>query len=837
MAFYTNVSVFKNDILVRGVSDDGKRIKRKVPYKPYLFVPSTADAAGYKSLQGKALGKVEFETIREAREFQRKYENVEGFDIYGLGNFVYTYIYDNFPGDMQYDVSNINLANIDIETRSDTGFPNIEEADMEITSICIKSKQQVVVLACGDFETDREDVQYIKCKSEIILLQKFIKVWQAFDPDVVTGWNIEFFDMPYLINRIRRILGEEVCRSISPWNIIEERKVNLAGQERQTYIPLGISVLDYLQLYRKFTYTQQESYSLDYIGNVEVGEKKLDYSEYDSLNTLYKENHQKFIEYNIRDVELVERIDDKMKLLEQVYAIAYDAKSNYADALTSVRMWDIITHNHLMDKDICVPYIDRAQLAQRQKERQVEGAYVKQPRPGKYDWVVSFDLNSLYPHLIMQYNISPETFVEVEPGISPHTIIGEGLKSDQKTKMNDHNLSIGGSGAMYTRDYQGFLPALMEKVYNDRVLWKKRLIQYYKEYETNPTPELEKKISQANNMQMAKKIQLNSAYGALGNIYFRWFDIRFAESITLSGQLSIRWIEKKVNEYLNKLLKTEDEDYVIAVDTDSIYLTLDKLVCEVYPEGSGRQKIVDFLDKVSSEKLEPYIEKCYMELAELVNAYSQKMIMKRECIADKGIWTAKKRYALNVWDNEGVRYKEPHQKIMGLEVVRSSTPSSCREAIRKALVLMLNEDNDALVDFIEQFQKEFRNLPYEEIAFPRGCRYLNKYRDGTGYKKGTPIHVRGALTFNKLLDEHKLTGKYPYIFDGDKIKFCYLKLPNPSRENVISVSNTLPRQFNLHDYIDYDTQFEKSFLEPLKNITTVMDWKLDRQKTLEDFWT
>ena len=365
--------------------------------------------------------------------------------------------------------------------------------------------------------------------------------------------------------------------------------------------------------------------------------------------------------------------------------------------------------------------------------------------------------------------------------------------------------------------------------------------------------QLEKDISKYKNLQLAKKVQLNSAYGALGNQYFRFFDVRMAESITLSGQLSIRWIEARVNEYLNKLLKTEGEDYVIASDTDSLYISFDGLVQQVFKERNGDAdtiKIINFLDRVAKEKVEPFIDQSYQDLADLMNAYDQKMFMKREVIADKGIWTAKKRYILNVYDSEGVRYAEPKLKMMGIETVKSSTPMSCREALKKALKIIMNEDEGSVQKYIADFREEFKTLPFEDVAFPRGVTDLTKYQtDGKfwnnftnsgrnlEFMKSTPIHVRGSLLYNYLLKQHGLEKRYESIKDGEKIKFCYLKEPNPIRQNVLSIISTLPKDFGLEKYIDYDTQFSKAFLEPLNAILNVIGWSAEKKATLEDFFS
>jgi DNA polymerase elongation subunit (family B) len=509
--------------------------------------------------------------------------------------------------------------------------------------------------------------------------------------------------------------------------------------------------------------------------------------------------------------------------------MAYDAKANYADVFSQVRMWDTIIYNYLKDRNIVIPPKERSD-----KDSKYAGAYVKEPIPGKYDWVVSFDLNSLYPHLIMQYNISPETLLEERhPSASVERILNEEINFE----LYKDN-AVCANGAMYRKDVRGFLPELMEKIYKDRTIYKKKMLAAKQEYEKKKTKDLEKEIARCNNIQMARKIQLNSAYGAIGNQYFRYYKLANAEAITLSGQVSIRWIENKMNAHLNKILKTQDVDYVIASDTDSIYLNMGPMVDRIF---EGREKttesIVSFLDKVCQVELEKYIESCYQELATYVNAYDQKMFMKRENIAERGIWTAKKRYILNVWDSEGVRYEEPKLKMMGIEAVKSSTPAPCRQMIKDGLKLMMRGTEDEVIDFIDQCRTKFKSLPPEEIAFPRTASDVRKYHSHADiYMKGTPIHIRGALLFNHYVKEKKLTNKYSLIGNGEKIKFLYLKKPNIIQENIISFIQDFPRELNLDKYIDYDLQFEKSFVEPLKSILDSIGWSVEKTVNLESFF-
>jgi DNA polymerase elongation subunit (family B) len=830
LRFYTNVQLIGNQFLVRGV-ENGKRFETRDEFFPTLFV-KTKKESKYKTLSGESVETVQPGTVRDCREFYNKYENVDGFEIYGNDRYIYQYISQKYPEDeIKFDINKIKLVTLDIEVASEGGFPDVESCSEEILAITIQDYTTKKIISWGvkPFKNTRSDVTYHYCPSEYELLNHFINYWMIDVPDVVTGWNIQMYDIPYICKRLNRVLGEKLMKRFSNWGLVTEGEVFINGRKHTTFDVGGLTQLDYLDLYKKFTYKAQESYRLDYIAEVELGQKKLDHSEFDTFKDFYTKGWQKFIEYNIVDVELVDRLEDKMKLIELALTMAYDAKVNYADVFYQVRMWDNIIYNYLKKRDIVIPPRNRSS-----KNEKYAGAYVKEPKPGKYDWVVNFDLNSLYPHLIMQYNISPETLLEEKhPTASVDKILNQSISFEM---YKDY--AVCANGAMFRKDVRGFLPELMEKMYEDRVIFKKKMIEAKKQYEKKKTKDLEKEIARCNNIQMAKKISLNSAYGAIGNQYFRYYKLENAEAITLSGQVSIRWIESKMNAYLNKLLKTENVDYVIASDTDSIYLNMGPVVETVF---KGREKttesIVSFLDKVASMELEKYIEGSYQELADYVNAYDQKMQMKRENIADRGIWTAKKRYILNVWDSEGVRYEEPKLKMMGIEAVKSSTPAPCRKMIKDALKLMMSGTEDEVIEFIENARKEFKNLPPEQISFPRSASDVQKYSSSSMiYEKGTPIHVRGALLFNHYIKQNKLTNKYSLIQNGEKIKFVYLKKPNSIHENIISFIQEFPKELNLDRYIDYDLQFEKAFLEPLKIILDAIGWSVEKTVNLDSFF-
>ena len=827
MDYYTNVISYGNSILVRGVKN-GERITARNKYQPTLFVPVQKETQ-YKTLDGRSLAPVKQESIKHAKEFASQYSEQQNL-IYGMTRYNFQYISDTWRSDINWKMEDILVVTIDIEVASENGFPKVEDSSEELLSITIKNHQskQIVVFGVGDYTNSREDVHYVKCVSEDELLEKFLKFWETHKPDVITGWNSKFYDLPYLIHRIKYRFGEDAVKRLSVWKTVYKDSVYIQGKEHICYNVFGLEQLDYLDLYRKFTYSSQESYRLDHIAFVELGERK-DPNPYDTFREWYTKDFQSFIDYNIQDVEIVDRLEDRMKLIDLIMTMAYSAKCNYADVFSQVRMWDVIIYNYLRNRNIQIPQIVRSD-----KSDMFSGAYVKDPQVGLHKWVVSFDLNSLYPHLIMNYNISPETIMGMHRTVP--TVDKMLSQEFDTTFLKKNNQTITPNGALFDCSKYGFLPEMLLEMYNERKEIKKLMLKAEQEYEDTKHPKLLNLISRYKNKQMALKIALNSAYGAMGNQYFRFYDIRIAEAVTYGGQLSIRWIEIALNKYMNDLLKTEDVDYVLASDTDSVYLTFETLIDKLKPKDS-----VKFLDTICKEKIEIFINQKYQELADYTNAYEQKMVMGREVIADKGIWTAKKRYILNVHNSEGVQYAKPKLKMMGIEAVKSSTPQVCRDKIKDALLLIINGTEKELNTFIQEFRKEWLGLKPNLIAFPRSCNGLQKWSTTNGiFKKGCPMHVKGALLYNFQLKDKKLHKKYPEIMEGEKVKFVYLKNPNPFQTNVFTFLTECPTELEVQKYVDYEKQFEKSYVEPLKFITNAIQWQIDEsygtQTNLLDFF-
>lgn len=847
-AFYTSVVRYGNSLLYSGYDENGIRVREKIKFKPTLYIAGSSKE-GWKALDETPVDAVTFDSMAAAKEFREMYKDVPSFKVHGMERWIFQFIQSRFPNEITYNRNLINVLSIDIETYSGNGFPFPEEAKEEITLISIKASRsnKRVMWGCRPYDPEqseheyRRDIEYRQFRSEPEMLVNFVEWISHPDntPDVITGWNIRTYDIPYILNRIAQVCGEEFALRISPWNKVDQRSVMIKGKPMQTYEIAGISQLDYLDLFMKFgNQGPQESYKLGHIAYVVLGDAKLSYDEYDSLHDLYERNFQKYADYCLKDTDLIDRFEAKLGLINLAVSFAYMAGVNYNDTLGTVALWDAIIFRALALKKIAVP------PGEESEGDTFEGGYVKEPQIGKYGWVCSLDLDSLYPNIIVQYNMSPETFLNIEAQTSI-----DAITRGEKPICERDDVAITANGACFRRDKQGILPELISTMYAGRVEAKNKMLDAKKQKEkldkgdTAAHAAIDVEISKWSNKQMALKLALNSVYGASGSRYFRYYNLKIAEGVTLTGQLTIQLTSNTINSFMERMISGKKIDYILMNDTDSASVLMQPVVDYFKPKDPA-----EFLAEYVKKGILPELGKAYEKLCALLNGYQLRMGIKLENVASSAVFLAKKKYMMYVISSEGVKYKEPKLKIVGVAAIQSSTPECCRKVLKETIKLILVGTELQVQDKIAEFRKAFGNFSPEEVAFPRGVSDLKTYASKENIykrkeelrsvnKKSVPINSRAALLYNHHIKKNGLDKKYNQIFGGDKIKYLYLLVPNPIREDVFGFIDILPKELSLHKYVDYDTQFEKAFLSLIVQILEVIGWKPEKVETIDDFFS
>lgn len=891
MAFYTFCDSIGSKIYHRYVDDAGKRHQEIVSSFPIeLFIKGNGE---HRSLYGDKLKKMSFDSVADAKDFIKKYDGV--VPVFGQTSMHHQFIAHRYPGQIELQFEKYRVLNLDIETRFDGcddheevkvrkvfsleeemvtveymktlsdvwevwddinerwyrvskapqhnpgGFPGAQQADYEITSISCKvfGRPHKVTFGLKEYKVKDKDQIYNLCSDEADLLTKFIDFVRLVDPDAITGWNIEWFDIPYIINRIRKVLGEKMANKLSPFHSHTERCIQEyyldEDKTEKGYRIFGVTTLDYMDMYKGYNPKKHDSYALDFISEVELKEKKLDYSEFDDLMDLYKRDFERFIDYNERDVYLVERLDQKKQFVRLVITTVLMTKSRYQEKDGKVKLWDNLIYNLLKAEGVVIP------PAVPSPSRTIIGAYVKNPVPAKYRWVASLDLTSLYPSICMMFNMSPETLMREEQGQLDwveRLLKGEDLAADCREK----GWAMAANGSAYRQDVQGVLPKGMKYVFDTRKTQKNLMLDLKRQKEaflaaggsedSQEYLDFENKIAAADATQGAMKVLANSGYGASANKGFRYFNLSIAEGITLTGQLGIQYIGNMMNKYLNKKFGTE-KDYVITSDTDSAYIQLENLPSD----PTNIQQSVDEIDEFLEKEFTPFINAAYQRLSDRLGAKKNLMDMKREAIADVGIFRGKKNYVLRVWDNEHVRYHEPVLKMTGIETARSDKPMMVRKKLESDLEILLTGTQEQLLSSIDSFKQQFYNAPVEDIASPKGVKDLTKWID----KKGdllpkAPYHVRAAHAHNSLIISKGLQKTVDRIKNGNKVKLIALKKINPCRCSNIAFQGTLPTGFDLHQYLDKDQQWTATYITPLKSFTDVLGWKTEKVSSLESLF-
>lgn len=844
---FLNVCQIKGDLCVRGWDPVTEEYyEDSISYTPYAFIESNTDSE-YKSIDGKNLIRKDFSSNFEFQQYKKKLEELD-IPLYGMENLVCQYMVDNFGREYQHD--KIRIFFLDIENRilQDDGitktFPNPHDAPSPLTAITIYDSLENRYHVFGDHATwnvdsyKHLDVIYYPATSERELIKNFLTFWMSNYPHIITGWNSESYDIPYLYNRILKLFGQQTVNLLSPWNLINVRNyVDEIGNSQTSYQLYGISHVDYIQVYKKNTFHKQESYKLDFIADVELGKGKIDYREegYKDLDDLYNRSYQRYIDYNIRDVESLVEIDAKNKFMEIVTGIAHYSTVNYDEVYSVLRCWDSITHRYLYNKKIV-----SSPRTRKHKKGKFKGAYVKQPVVGLYKWIVTFDLASLYPSIIMSCNIGTETLVEphnLPPELQSYygkILVEEILKGNKvlEKHIKKHNLTVAANGMFYTNSNLSTYSILCDDILKERSTDKKRMLELESKLTTAVSPEEKNKlkngIASYGNAQLVKKVLANSLYGGMGNQFNRYFDVRLAESVTYTGQLVIKWAIIKLDEYFNKLLDTNNVEYCIYSDTDSLFINLEPLVTKLgIDKKKDIQETIDLIDKICVTINNKLVE-FYDELSKKINSKNNRFSMKREVIAARTLIRGKKAYAMSVWDKEGVRQKDEFKtKIMGIEVVRADTPKYVRDKLKTSLNMILNGCTESeLYDYAENVKKYFfTTKEIDTIASPSGTNSIKKWKDDVSlFKSGTPVHVKAALVHNKYFTENEP------INDGDDVRWIYLKKPNPVASSVIAYKDKFPP--SLFEYIDRPHVYEKVYYKKLTSLTNLLGWNMSEQSTL-----
>lgn len=821
-----------------------------------LYTPNkTNSSTPYTTVSGVPLYRLFFNHIDEARGFVKESPST---DLYGTLNIERHWIAETFGGSdpCPFDESLIRTCILDIEVESENGFPSVEQAQERINAIGLYNSEtkSFIQWGMGELTTPHEyKTEYRKFVDEGEMLRDFVSVFDEISPHILSGWHIEFFDIPYLVNRITRVLGETVVRKLSPFRKVYEKKTyGQFGKDEIGYEIMGVQVLDYLQIYKKFSGKNQESYSLDYIANVELGVGKKEYSQWGSLREFYKNDYTGYLHYNIVDVARVLEIDNKNKYLSQILFMAYNAKCNYAEVFSMVKLWETAMYNYCLSKNIMTPLKKSSDAVVN-----IAGGYVKIVPPGQYNWVTTYDAESLYPHLILQYNISPEMLLDKIDAITSYET--PSFKYDPVT----HNVlegrvptllpnqCVAGNGAIFRTDVQGIIPQMIQEMFNNRKKFKELMINAQKAKEAllvrikheGKTEEHEKELkrlkndeSKYNNLQTALKLALNSCYGVMAQTGFFWFDTRLAEAVTLSGQMTIRRVGEVINEYLNRLLKTDNQDFVVLTDTDSVGVNFSSLI-EKIGKGKDQQQIVNFLDRLSKNEIAPLFNDKLSLFARMLGCTANKINMKREAIADQMFVAAKKCYVINILDKEGVRFQEPKIVIKGMRAVKSDSPKVARDLVKETYKIIFKEGQKGMQAFAKDAEAKYNKYSLEDIAMPKSVSDVRKYTDKDGGPvKGTPQHVRAAITYNQMIDKLDLGKIHRKMVDGDKIRFLYLKEPNPFGSSVIGWSTSLPREFEVDKWVDRNQHFEKGYIAAIRNLTDHIGWDVFERTTLEDLF-
>lgn len=861
--FYTNYSRSGKNIYLRykppGQSETVSAVFRE--YSPTLYqVTDEEIPGGKKSIYGQNLKPMKFQSVNEAKDYVKRYKGVDGIEIHGNSNYENQFIIDLCEGKVpEFNEQDIKICYVDIEVYSPDEFPKPLYADHPINAITYYNSGDDVYYVFGleyegggtfDIDSLTDDVrekledckiEYFNFDCEESLLRSFLQMFKEANFDIITGWNSSGFDIPYIINRCNKILGEKFTENhLSPFGRISCRDgYDKFGNPEQKFDIKGLSHTDYMDMYKKHNFIPREEFSLGYIASEELGTSKIDYEEAQGLADLYKTNYAKFIAYNIVDVKVNVGIEKKRGFFSLTFAMAYYAMCNYEDTLGTVKIWEMLIAKFLDAKNIA-PLFSRPGA----EKVDYEGGWVKEPITGFWEWVFSVDLNSLYPHIEQQWNIGPETripleelpaeLLELKNTVTFNDILDR--KVEFTNVLKKHNVTMSVNKEFYHLDKMSFFSEIKRELYTMRKKSKKLMQEAEKKKleckadgDKVGAKKWEFEESKQNGFQLGLKILLNGGYGAVANSSFLYYLVQNAEAITHSGQLVNQWTSQHVEDNLKKMFGTKDTLWIYS-DTDSAYYTLKPFVDTL--GGCSTEDKVNYCDQFVEDVVSPLIKDRCQELSDYMNCYEQRMFWDREVISEVAIWFGKKKYIMSVNDSEGVRYKEPKHKFTGMESVKSSFPAWSREFLKQCYSIGLTGTESDMQEKLIEFRKQFEQFDTNDIAVPSGVNGIKKYSDEYwGILKGAQAHVKAAINHNRIVTERGLN-KIPLLTDGNKIKYLYLKMPNPLGVDIIAYNGFIPKEFGIEKYIDKDKIYEKSFLAPLRIFTSCVNWSEEKKVTL-----
>jgi len=820
-------------------STDGRRISVEATYRPYLYIESNGGDPDAISIFNTKLKKKSFATqydrskyVKELDSSVRLFENLNAYQQFLVDMFYLEYEKPEF------NQHPLKVFYLDIEVYSkDEGFPHPDQAPAPINVITLYDSLDKKFYTWGTkaYKSKDSDVKYFYCSSEKQLLEKFLEHIEKDHMDVISGWNTKLFDIPYLINRIKKICGDDEAARLSPTNNIYSRLgFNKFGKEETIWIIDGVSSIDYLDAYRKFCLSPRENYKLDTIASIELGENKVDYGG-GNLSDLADENWETFVDYNIQDVRILVKMEDALKYMELLRSLAIMGLTTMESALHSIGVITGAAAIRARYHDRKIPTLIR----DGNKTNKNEGAFVKEPESGVHNNLVSFDANSLYPNTMITLNISPETKLGVilEEDSDQVTIrdvndvVHKISKSSFKKLIDKESIAISKANILFTQKKKGLFPEIIDVYYKQRVDAKKRMDKINKALVNMvDSPEkikLEKESRLLDIKQYSLKIFLNSIYGAFGNKYFVLGDDDLARSITLSGQAIINQGSNILTKYVENIIGRKVEREVIRyIDTDSLFFSFEEILSKKNITFSKNGKITKEMYTLIDDTSK-YLNDEILKWGEIeFNSKDCRIVFKREKICDVGMLLKKKHYILHIMDNEGIPCDK--FKYTGVDVVKSTMPKKVKPYVKKiAEILLTTRSNQKTNEAVSEAHEKFLQLPFEEIATIKGIKNYEKYSklcQDFQTVKGMPNHVKAAYYHNLLIDRLELENKYEKIQSGDKIKLFYLKKPNKYGIDAIAFKYYYPEEFKVLFEPDYEKMFDKVIFAPVEKFFQAVNW-------------